>query len=173
MPAPPAEGEATVRLGPSEIAALLRHRHPFLLVDRIIELTAERAVGIKNVTADEPWAAGHLPGAPVLPAALLIEAMAQVGGILLAHAPPFASDRDGGYLAGLDRIEIQRLVVPGDQLVIEAVKTAAAKPFARARATARVGGEEVAAGEIAYYLPGVSSSAGDRPPSPASPRWTR
>jgi 3-hydroxyacyl-[acyl-carrier-protein] dehydratase len=154
LPAPPDGGEATIQLGPSEIAALLRHRYPFLLVDRIVELTAERAVGIKNVTANEPWAPGHLPGDAALPAALLIEAMAQVGGILLAHAPPFESgDKPpDGYLAGLDRIELKRLVHPGDQLVIEAVNTAAAKPFARVHATARVGGSEVAAGEISYYL---------------------
>lgn len=154
MPAPPGGGEATLQLGPAEIAALLRHRYPFLLVDRIVELSAERAVGIKNVTAAEPWAPGHLPGQPALPAALLIEAMAQVGGILLAHAPPFESGAGGagGYLAGLDRIEIKRPVLPGDQLVIEAVQTAAAKPFARIHATARVDGEEVAAGEISYYL---------------------
>ena len=154
MPAPPAGGEATLQLGPAEIAALLRHRYPFLLVDKIVELTADRAVGIKNLTAAEPWAPGHLPGAPAFPAALLIEAMAQVGGILLAHAPPFESGGDvpGGYLAGLDRVELKRPVVPGDQLVIEAVQTAAARPFARVRATARVDGEEVAAGEISYYL---------------------
>lgn len=172
MAAPPREVEAPIQLGPSEIAALLRHRYPFLLIDRIIELTAERAVGIKSVTANEPWCPGHLPGTPALPAALLIEAMAQVGGILLAHAPPFESDPEGGYLAGLDKIELERLVLPGDQLVIEAVKTASAKPFVRARATARVGGDVVAAGEIAYYLPGVRPSAGRRSPSPAAP-WLR
>lgn len=143
-----------MQLGPSEIAALLRHRYPFLLVDRIVELSPERAVGVKNVTAGEPWAPGHLPGAPALPAALLIEAMAQVGGILLAHAPPFESGGTlpDGYLAGLDRVELKRPVVPGEQLVIEAVQTVAAKPFARVRATARADGEEVASGEISYYL---------------------
>jgi 3-hydroxyacyl-[acyl-carrier-protein] dehydratase len=156
LPAPPGGGEATLQLGPAEIAALLRHRYPFLLVDRIVELSAERAVGIKNVTAAEPWAPGHLPGQPALPAALLIEAMAQVGGILLAHHPPFesgAAGGEGGYLAGLDRVELKCPVHPGDQLVIEAVKTAAARPFARVHATARVNGEKVAAGEISYYLP--------------------
>ncbi len=141
-----------MELGPREIAALLRHRYPLLLVDRIVELDSEHAVGIKNVSVAEPCAPGHFPGGPVLPAALLLEAMSQVGGVLLAHAPPFAGGTGGGYLAALDRVEFKRAVVPGDQVVIEAVKTAAVKPFARVRATARVGGEEAAAGEITYFL---------------------
>lgn len=142
-----------MELGPREIAALLRHRYPLLLVDRIVHLDAERAVGIKNFSAAEPYVPGHLPGRPAFPGVLLLEAMSQVGGVLLAHAPPFAGGAGGGgYLAALDRVEFKRPVVPGDQVVIEAVKTAAVKPFARVRATARVGGEEVAAGEITYYL---------------------
>lgn len=138
-------------LGPREIAALLPQRSPFLLVDRIVELDAERAVGIKLVTTADPLARGHAGGG-IFPATLLLEAMAQVGGVLLAHAPPFPGS-GGGYLAGLDRIEIHRPVRTGDQVVTEAVKAAAARPFARVHATARVDGEEVAAGEISYWLP--------------------
>lgn len=141
-----------MELGPREIAALLRHRYPFLLVDRIVELDAERAVGIKNVSVAEPFVPGHFPGRPVFPGVLLLEAMGQVGGVLLAHAPPFEGGAGGGYLAALDKVKFKRPVVPGDQVVIEAVKSAAVKPFARVRATARVDGEEVAAGEITYWL---------------------
>ena len=141
-----------MELGPREIAALLRHRYPLLLVDRIVHLDAERAVGIKNVSVAEPFAAGHFPGRPLFAGVLLLEAMSQVGGVLLAHAPPFAGGAGGGYLAALDRVEFRRPAVPGDQLVIEAVTTAAVRPFARVRATARAGGEEVAAGEITYFL---------------------
>ena len=141
-----------MELGPREIAALLRHRYPLLLVDRIVHLDAERAVGIKNVSAAEPFVRGHVPGRPVFAGVLLVEAMSQVGGVLLAHAPPFAGGSGGGFLAAIDKVRFKRPVVPGDQLVIEAVLVAAVKPFARVRATAAVGGEEVAAGEISYFL---------------------
>jgi 3-hydroxyacyl-[acyl-carrier-protein] dehydratase len=141
-----------MQLGPTEIAALLRHRYPFLLVDRIVELDAERAVGIKNVSIAEPFVPGHFPEQPIFPGVLLLEAMSQVGGVLLAHAPPFPGGSGGGFLAAIDKVKFKRPVVPGDQLVIEAALTAAVKPFARVRATAAVGGEEVAAGEISYFL---------------------
>lgn len=143
-----------MELGPREIAALLPQRGPFLLVDRIVELTPDRAVGIKLVTAADPLARGHAGTGAVFPASLLIEAMAQVGGVLLAHAATSAGGSEGkggGYLAGLDKVTFGRPVRAGDEVVIDVTAGVAVHAFARVSVTARVDGEEVAAGEISYF----------------------
>jgi UDP-3-O-[3-hydroxymyristoyl] N-acetylglucosamine deacetylase/3-hydroxyacyl-[acyl-carrier-protein] dehydratase len=104
-----------------EIAAIERilpHRYPMLLVDRILELTEDRVVGIKNVTANEPFFAGHFPGHPIMPAVLIIEAMAQVGGFMLLNR--VADPRSKlVYFIGIDNAKFRRPVVPGDQLRFE------------------------------------------------------
>jgi 3-hydroxyacyl-[acyl-carrier-protein] dehydratase len=105
-------------LGPAEIRDLIPHRYPFLLVDRIDELEpGVRAVGIKNVTQNEPFFQGHFPGYPVMPGVLIIEAMAQVGavGVMAGgeHADKLA------LFAGIDGVRFRRQVVPGDVLTIE------------------------------------------------------
>lgn len=101
-----------------EILASLPHRYPMLLVDRIVELEDKRVVGIKNVTINEPFFVGHFPQEPVMPGVLLLEAMAQVGGILLIHKVPEAKGKTI-YLMGMDRIKFRKPVVPGDQLRLE------------------------------------------------------
>lgn len=108
-----------------EILALLPHRYPFLLVDRVKEFEpGQRLVAIKNVTINEPFFQGHFPGRPVMPGVLIIEAMAQAGGVLV-----FKSGGPVGrtimYLAGIDEAKFRRPVVPGDQLrfEIEVLKT--------------------------------------------------
>ena len=104
-------------LSVEEIQQLLPHRYPFLLLDRIIEnLPGERAVGIKNVTVNEPFFQGHFPGRPIMPGVLIVEAMAQVGGVVLAQMP----DMRGKLclFAGIDKVRFRRPVVPGDQLVL-------------------------------------------------------
>jgi 3-hydroxyacyl-[acyl-carrier-protein] dehydratase len=101
------------------ILRVLPHRFPFLLIDRIIDLErTKRIVAIKNVTINEPFFAGHFPGAPVMPGVLVIEAMAQAGGVLLLTE---VEDRDSKLIlfTGIDRAKFRRPVVPGDQLRIE------------------------------------------------------
>jgi len=103
-----------------EILALLPHRYPFVLVDRVLEITlGERIVGLKNVTINEPFFQGHFPGEPIMPGVLILEGMAQVGAILA-----YLSEREqfGGklvYFAGLDEVRFRRKVVPGDQLIMK------------------------------------------------------
>lgn len=100
-----------------EIHQLLPHRYPFALVDRIIEYVAgEKAVGIKNVSFNEPHFQGHFPGRPIMPGVLIVEAMAQVGGIVLSQVP--GVDGRLCVFAGIDKVKFRRPVVPGDQLVI-------------------------------------------------------
>jgi 3-hydroxyacyl-[acyl-carrier-protein] dehydratase len=102
-----------------EIAKLLPHRYPFLLVDRIVEFEAgKRIVGIKNVTINEPFFQGHFPGHPIMPGVLIIEAMAQVGGIYAKVTDKIGDDRVT-YFAGIDNARFRRPVVPGDVLRLE------------------------------------------------------
>ena len=102
-----------------EILNILPHRYPFLLVDRVIELEEKvRAVGIKNVTINEPFFPGHFPGKPVMPAVLIVEGMAQVGAVMLLSSIP---DRRNKliYFTGIDQARFRRPVVPGDQIRYE------------------------------------------------------
>src|SRR5580700_10225086 len=102
----------------NEIRTILPHRYPFLLVDRIVELEEERIVGIKNVTANEPFFNGHFPDFPVMPGVLIVEAMAQTAGILVLRSIP---DRDNKLvlLVSVDAARFRKPVVPGDQLMLE------------------------------------------------------
>jgi beta-hydroxyacyl-ACP dehydratase FabZ len=108
-----------------DIVKILPHRYPFLLVDRIIELEAgERVVGVKNVTANEPFFQGHFPGNPIMPGVLIVEAMAQVGGVLARFSIPDALEGNTTgtvYFMSMDKVKFRRPVVPGDQLRMELV----------------------------------------------------
>jgi 3-hydroxyacyl-[acyl-carrier-protein] dehydratase len=101
-----------------EIQQLLPHRYPFALVDRIIDyVPGKRAVGIKNVTFNEPYFPGHIPGRPIMPGVLQVESMAQVGGVVLTQLPGMK----GKFFAfaGIDKTRFRRPVVPGDRIVME------------------------------------------------------
>lgn len=140
-----------MRMDINQIQSVLQHRYPFLLVDRVLELEpGKRAVGIKNVTVNEAFFMGHFPGNPIMPGVLIVEAMAQVGGILL-----LATTGNEGKLAlfaGIDKIRFRRPVVPGDQLVTEVVITKSKGDVGRVAVVGRVDGEVVAEGEYLFAL---------------------
>lgn len=135
-----------------EIQQLLPHRYPFLLVDRIIDYTpGKSAVGIKNVTVNEPQFTGHFPGRPLMPGVLIVEAMAQVGGIVMTQLP----DLNGGLFvfAGIDKVRFRRQVVPGDQLVMTVeLLWIKQRRFGKMQARAEVDGQLAAEGELMFSL---------------------
>ncbi len=106
-----------------DIIEILPHRYPFLLVDRITELEPGKSVvGLKNVTSNEPFFQGHFPGNPIMPGVIIIEAMAQTGGILARLSVPGIMDKeDGGsiFFMAMDKVKFRRPVVPGDQIRFE------------------------------------------------------
>ena len=126
------------------IMRALPHRYPFLLVDRIIETEpGKRALGLKNVTINEPFFTGHFPRNPVMPGVLILEAMAQVGAVLLLQDAELLENRYI-YLAGVDDVRFRRPVVPGDQLRMELTVLALRSRFCRMRGTAMVDDKHVA-----------------------------
>ncbi len=134
------------------IQKLLPHRYPFLLVDRIVEyVPGERAVGIKNVTFNEPFFQGHFPGRPLMPGVLIVEAMAQVGGVVVMQLPEAQGHLS--VFAGMDKVRFRRQVTPGDQLIIEAtLMRLRMGRFGQVQAKAMVNGEVVAEGELLFSL---------------------
>jgi beta-hydroxyacyl-ACP dehydratase FabZ len=100
------------------IKEILPHRYPFLLVDRIVECSSEEIVGIKNVSVNEPCVQGHFPNDPIMPGVLILEAMAQTGGVLVFTVYPEIKDNPF-YFAGLDKVRFRKPVRPGDRLVMK------------------------------------------------------
>lgn len=127
-----------------EIQKILPHRYPFLLVDKILEVNGQKAVGIKNVTVNESFFQGHFPGHPVMPGVLITEAMAQVGAIALMKSVDVGDTVP--YLASLEKIRFKRPVFPGDQLRIEVELTGIKRNVAKMNAKALVDGKVVAEG---------------------------
>jgi beta-hydroxyacyl-ACP dehydratase FabZ len=128
------------------VTAILPHRYPFLLVDRIVEIDAgRRVVALKNVTVNEPFFSGHFPGRPLMPGVLLCEAVVQAGGILAHSASP---NTIGGekiaMLTALDHARFRQKVTPGDQLRLEVETIRRRGPFWKMRGTALVEGKVVA-----------------------------
>jgi 3-hydroxyacyl-[acyl-carrier-protein] dehydratase len=135
-----------------EIHQLLPHRYPFSLVDRIIDFVpGERAIGIKNVTFNEPHFQGHFPGRPIMPGVLIVEAMAQVGGIVLTQLPDIPV---GLFMfAGIDKVRFRRPVVPGDQLVMTVeLLSVKRRRFGKMQGRAEVDGQLVAEGELMFSI---------------------
>ena len=138
-------------LGIEEIMKVLPHRYPFLLVDRIIEREEQRIVGLKNVTINEPFFQGHFPGHPIMPGVLIIEAMAQVGGILLMGSVGSPEEKVV-YFMSLDNVKFRRPVKPGDQLRFELEINQVRGKVCRMRGVAKVDGEVVAEADMAAMV---------------------
>jgi len=126
-----------------EIRNYLPHRYPFLLVDRVLELEDERIVTIKNVTANEDFFNGHFPGAPIMPAVLQVEAMAQSGCILMMKNKVENPDQSLIVFTGIQNAKFRKKVVPGDQLKMEVILTNMRRNFATMEGTATVDGNKV------------------------------
>jgi 3-hydroxyacyl-[acyl-carrier-protein] dehydratase len=133
------------------IQALLPHRYPFLLIDRILELEDMRVVAIKNVTMNEPYFTGHFPGFPVMPGVLIVEAMAQAAGVLVLNR---IQNRDEKlvYLAMIEQARFRKPVVPGDQLRIEVVFLKLKPSVAKIHGIATVNGAVVAEADLMCTL---------------------
>jgi beta-hydroxyacyl-ACP dehydratase FabZ len=102
------------------IMTFLPHRYPFILIDRVIKLVpGEEIVALKNVTINEPFFQGHFPANPIMPGVLIIEAMAQAGGVLVIESLPQKAHGQSVYFLGMDKVRFRRPVVPGDQIIIE------------------------------------------------------
>ncbi len=101
----------------NQIQAILPHRYPFLLVDRVLELNKEEAVAVKNVSINEPFFQGHFPDNPIMPGVLIIEALAQVGGIFAHNYQNGGTER--GFFMGMDKVRFRKPVYPGDQLILK------------------------------------------------------
>lgn len=135
----------------NQIKEIIPHRYPFLLVDRITELEAgKRAVGVKNVTVNEPFFNGHFPDYPVMPGVLIVEALAQVGAVAVLY-----KEENRGKLAlfgGIDKVRFRGQVKPGDTLSLEVELTRVKGPVGKGRGTAKVGDTVVAEGELTFAL---------------------
>ena len=138
-------------LDAEEIRRRLPHRYPFLLVDRVLHLDNERAVGLKNVTINEPHFQGHFPQRAIMPGVLIIEAMAQVAGLLAIHRSGSAHGLIA-FLAGVDGARFREVVVPGDQLTIEARFQKEKARLSVASVTAKVGDKAVCEATIMIML---------------------
>ncbi len=138
-----------------QILGLLPHRYPFLLIDRVLELTDDKVVALKNVTLNEPFFQGHFPGVPIMPGVLQIEAMAQAGGILASKAVSFDPTTHVMLFMAIDAVKFRKAVVPGDQLMIEVVPLRKGKIF-KMKGEIKVDGNVVSSAE---FLAGLAEKS--------------
>ena len=144
-----------VSLDIRQIMEIIPHRPPFLLIDRIVELVdGERAVGIKQVTINEPFFAGHFPGYPIMPGVLIVEALAQVGAVAVLRLPEYRGKL--AFFAGIDNVRFKRQVVPGDTLRLEVVLGKLRRGVGVGTATATVDGALACRGELMFAIGNAS-----------------
>ncbi|MCE9574459.1 MAG: 3-hydroxyacyl-ACP dehydratase FabZ [Deltaproteobacteria bacterium] len=138
-------------LSAEQILAILPHRFPFLLIDRVLEVSEDKVVALKNVSFGEPFFQGHFPGMPVMPGVLQIEAMAQAGGILASRAVTFSPETHVMYFMTIDNVKFRKPVTPGDQLIIEVVPLRKGKIF-KMKGECKVDGAVVSSAEFMATL---------------------
>ncbi len=130
-----------------QILGLLPHRYPFLMIDRVLEVTDDKVVALKNVSINEPFFQGHFPGVPVMPGVLQVEAMAQAGGILVSRMPSFDPATQVMMFMTIDPVKFRKAVVPGDQLIIEVIPLRKGKIF-KMKGEIKVDGNVVSSAEF-------------------------
>jgi 3-hydroxyacyl-[acyl-carrier-protein] dehydratase len=136
----------------ADIMRLIPHRYPFLMVDRVVELTpGQRAVGIKQVTANEPQFTGHFPGRPIMPGVLMVEALAQTAGVAVMTLDEYRGKL--GLFAGIDECRFRRMVVPGDTLRLEVTVEKLRGMFGRVKGIATVDGEVAVEAVLSIIIP--------------------
>jgi len=134
-----------------EILAIMPHRYPFLLIDRVLEIEeGKRVVGIKNVTINEPFFAGHFPTKPVMPGVLILEALAQISGVLMLSAK--GKERKLAYFLAIDKAKFRKAVHPGDQLRLEAEVLRMKGRILKTRVQASVEGDLACEAEMMFQL---------------------
>ena len=136
-----------------KIMSLLPHRYPFLLVDRVEELEPGESIkAFKNITINEPFFQGHFPGLPVMPGVLIIESLAQAGGMIVLSVDEIDTDDKVFLFTGIDKVKFRRPVVPGDKLVLTVSKIRSKMNIWKMRGVATVDGEVAAQGEISAAI---------------------
>ncbi len=127
----------------------LPHRYPFILVDRILKMEpGKRVVGLKNVTINEPFFQGHFPGTPIMPGVLILESMAQTGGVLAISSLAEGGEGALMYFMGLDQVKFRKMVVPGDQLILELDVLKQRSKIMKLEGVAKVDGKIVAEAQL-------------------------
>jgi len=130
------------------IERVIPHRFPFLLVDRVVELSEDKVVAYKNVTANEPYFAGHFPGHPIMPGVLQVEAMAQAGAVLALNILADPGEKPLVFFMGIDKVKFRKPVVPGDQLRLEVEPTRKGGTIWKMQGRALVDGNVVSEAEF-------------------------
>ncbi len=145
----------------ADIMRVLPHRYPFLLVDRVVELEpGKRVVAIKNVTANEPQFTGHFPERPIMPGVLMVEALAQAGGVAVLSLPENRGKL--ALFAAIDECRFRRTVVPGDTLRLEITVEKLQRMFGKAHAVASVDGEVAVEAQLSFIIPRDQTIGGGR-----------
>ena len=143
------EKEGPTKLDIGRILEILPHRYPFVLVDRVTDIEpGKRITGHKMVSYNEPWCMGHFPGRPIMPGVLIIEALAQIGGILAYASEPFDASTSLMYFLGIDKAKFRHTVTPGDRLDLEVAVMHHRTNVYKFRGEASVDGTLCAQGEL-------------------------